>query len=194
MNRAKKQTLVALCCTFIIVAFFSACENDLNKVKEISAEENGKTVETTTGVDIIYSDSARVKAHVLTPLMLHFNVNTTNPYYEMPKGVKIVVYDAKLRPNLTITSNYAITSNNDNVIELRKNVVLTDEVGDTFKSEELVWDRTKKLYYSNQTVYIDKPDGTHLTGANFKSSENIFTDYTMTHGKGDIVTNGSLAK
>lgn len=180
--------------SLLLLLLLQGCENDLNKVKQISAEESGKSVEITTGVDIIYSDSARVKAHVFAPVMLHYNVDSTNTYYEMPKGVKIVVYDAKLQPSTTITSNYSITSNNENVIELRKNVVVADNLGDTFKSEELIWDRTKKLYYSNQTVYIDKPDGTHLTGANFKSSENIFSDYTMTHGKGDIVTNGTLSK
>jgi LPS export ABC transporter protein LptC len=201
MKQAKWYTAIFLPALFITL-LLPACENDLNKVKAISAMEVNHPTETTTDVDVIYSDSARVKAHMLTPLMIRHKEKITNQYYEMPKGVKIDFYDEKQNkhnedPNkfivCTVTSNYAITSNNDKIIELHKNVVVTNKAGDTFRSEELIWDQNKKLIFSNQKCLLNKVDGTALDGTSFTSNE-TFTDYRFQQGKGNIVTNGNLTQ
>jgi LPS export ABC transporter protein LptC len=177
-------------CAFLL-ALLPGCENDLKKVQEISAKDISKNVDSSKVVQVIYSDSARVKVKMQVPLLLQYK--TAKPYSEMPKGVKIIVYDAKLNPTTTIVSDYAITRDNDMVIELRKNVVVSSNTGDTFKSNELIWDRTKKVYYSNQPVIINKADGTVLNGETFKSNE-TFTDYTMSKNHGDIRTKEGLGQ
>jgi hypothetical protein len=178
----------------------AACENDLNKVKQISAMEINKPVDSTTGVDIVYSDSARVKAHVITPLMLNHTV--ANPYYEMPKGVKIVFFDSKMSDKgaspdpakhivTTVTSDYAITSNNNRIIKLQKHVVVNNVAGDVFTSEVLYWDADKKLIYTDQPCTMTKADGSILNGTSFKSNDS-FTNYSLKDGRGDIKTQGNL--
>jgi hypothetical protein len=199
MKRAKWLTGIFLPALFTTM-LLQACENDLNKVKQISALESNSPIDTTKGVDVIYSDSAKVEARVLAPLMLHHTV--AKPYYEMPKGVKIIFFDKKLNQmksdrdsakhiSATVIADYAITSNFDKLIELRKNVVLTNNDGDVFTTQQLFYDINKKIIYSDQPCKLTKIDGTLLDGTSFKSNE-TFTDYNFEHGKGDIITKGNL--
>src|SRR4051812_48399564 len=80
---------------FAGMLFLSACENDLNKVKEITAADATQPIQRTTGVTMIYSDSAKVKAKVTTPLLIDYQTKT--PYKIMPKGVKVIFYNANLK-------------------------------------------------------------------------------------------------
>lgn len=183
-----------------IAMLLQACENDLKKVQQISAKEVNNPVDSTKGVDLIYSDSARVKSRILTPLMLTYTV--AKPYKEMPQGVKVIFYDATINTNVknydadkhimfTVTSDYAITSNADKLIELRKHVVVKNIAGDVFTTEQLFYDSEKKKIYSKVACLLTKVDGTVLDGTGFTSNE-TFTDYHFDHGKGTIVTNGNL--
>jgi LPS export ABC transporter protein LptC len=202
MKQFKWLTGIVLPALFIAM-LLQACENNLDQVKRITALESNTHVDTTKGVTLVYSDSARVKSRILAPLMLHY----TDPkklYYEMPQGVKIFFYDDKINNKephfdadkhviVTVVSDYAITSNGDKVVELRKHVVITNTAGDVFTTEQLFYDANKKLIYSNVACHLTKVDGTVLDGTGFTSNE-TFTDYHFEHGKGDIVTNGKLAE
>jgi hypothetical protein len=204
MKQFKWFTGIFLPALFMAV-LLQACENDLNQVKKISALEASKPVDSTLGVDVIYSDSAKVRAHMITPLMLRQNPTDPNKgFYEMPKGVKIVFYDDKLNqkaPNFdadkhivsTVTSDYAITSNMDKLIELRKNVVVKNTEGAVFTTQQLFYDTNKKLIYSNVACQMTKPDGTALDGTSFTSNE-TFTNYAFKQGKGTIATSGKLGQ
>lgn len=203
MKQIKWLTGIILPALFIAM-LLPACENDINQVKKISALEASVPNDSTTKVDVIYSDSAKVRAHVKAPLMVHHNnlTNITQSFYEMPKGVKIVFYDDKLNQKTanfdpdkhivsTVTSNYAITSNNDKLIELRKNVVVTNTAGDVFTSEQLFYDANKKIIYTNQYCRMTRVDGTDVNGTSFTSNE-TFTDYRFKQGNGAITTNGNM--
>jgi len=72
-------------------------------------------------------------------------------------------------------------------------VVVSNNAGDTFKSEQLIWDMNKKIIYSNQRCQLNKVDGTALDGTSFTSNE-TFTDYRFQQGKGDIITKGNLGQ
>ncbi len=192
MLRQAKLLISLLLPALLIVLLLPACENDLKKVQEISAKEVNSLADTTTGVEVIYSDSAKVKFRVLTPLMLTYD-KAKKPYKEMPKGVKMYVYNAKLEITNTIVADYAITQNTDKLIEFRKNVVVSTNKGDTFKSDELIYDREKKVVFTTKQWQMNKVDGTALTGTYFKSNDD-FSDYSTNSGKGDIVTNGKLGQ
>ena len=69
----------------------SACENDLKKIQQLSANQLNMDVDTIHAVDIIYSDSAKVKFRVTAPLLLQYQGK--KPYNLMPKTVNVAVYD-----------------------------------------------------------------------------------------------------
>ena len=147
----------------------NACTNDLKKIQEISAKIVNSPVDTTQQVDIIYSDSAKVKARVISPLLLEFN--TDNPYTLMPKGVKIIFYDKDLQETGTIVADTAYQYTNTKIIELRKNVVVKNLKGDTFKSDELKWDRLNKKITSNKPIDIFMANGNVGHGTSMETNE-----------------------
>ena len=149
----------------------ASCENDLKAIQKISAQEVSKPISTTTGLDVITSDSARVKMHLTAPLMIEY---MDKHYQEMPKGVKIVSFDAKGKPDGEIQADYGIQRENENIIELRKNVVAKNAQGETFTSDELFWDKGKKTIYSNKNVKMTFADGTIFYGTAASTNESMY--------------------
>jgi lipopolysaccharide export system protein LptC len=168
-------------------ALFAGCENDLRDIQKISASEVNKPLEQYTDVDVLYSDSAHVKAHMTAPLMLDYN-KVAKPYIEMPKGVKIVFYDRNLVQTCTITADYGIRHEKEKTIELRKNVVATNAKGETFKSDELIWDENTKQIHSDLLVHVRMADGSLTDGSSFISDEN-FEHWKLNQATGIIHVN-----
>lgn len=176
--------------TFLFVlGIFTACKNDLKKIKELELKQKGE-VEITKQAEIIYSDSARVKAKINTPILYHYK--TTTPYYEMPKGIEVIFYDNNLNQTSRVTSDYAIRKENQKIVELRKNVVATNNKGETFKSEELIWDENQKRFYSNLLVSIITDKAT-ISGTSFWAKED-FSYYEIKQGAGPIQFNQDFTK
>lgn len=165
---------------FFCSAFvFTACENDLSKVKEIELKQK-EDIEITKGAEIIYSDSAYVKAKLKTPIL--YNHKSSTPYMEMPKGIEVTFYDRNLQQTSKVTSDYAIRKESQKIVELKKNVVATNAEGKTFKSDELIWDENLKKFYSNKLVTINT-GGNLITGPGFWSNED-FSYYEIKQGAG----------
>jgi LPS export ABC transporter protein LptC len=180
MSRARLLSGTFLAVIVAASALLTGCENDLKDLQKISAAEVNKPIQRFTDVDVIYSDSAKVKAHMTAPLMFDYTPSkntdnkkrdTTKPYTEMPKGVKVTFYNDSLKQTCTITADYAIRKEADKIIELHKNVVGTNVKGEKFTSEELIWDENGKQIHSNLPVHVQMTDGSFLDGLNFVSDE-----------------------
>jgi LPS export ABC transporter protein LptC len=170
-SKAKQASYLFLPALLFGMLFLAACENDLNKIKEISALQVSQPIDTTRGVEVIYSDSAVVKGKMTTPLMIHYA--TEKPYYKMPIGVKIIFYDVNGREDGNIVADSAINRDKEQIIEFHKNVVCTNAKGETFKSDELIWNQAQKIIYSNKPVQLTTPTGDILNGVSFKSDDKL---------------------
>ena len=171
--RAKRTTSLCLPAMCIAMLLFSACENSLSDIKKIAIKESEKPISRSTGVDVIYSDSSKVKARLQAPLMIDYN-DDKKPYREMPKGVKVVFYDDNLKQKGTITAEYAIQRERENIIEFRKNVVAINAEGEIFKSDELIYDQNAKKLSSSKPVEIMMTNGDIMDGTGFHSNESLF--------------------
>ncbi|MDB5060961.1 MAG: hypothetical protein JWP67_804 [Mucilaginibacter sp.] len=156
---------------FISLLLFSACENDLNKVKAIAAADSTKAIDKTTGVEMIFSDSAIVKLKLTAPLSISYKDKKKNPITVMPKGVKVIFYDAKIKEMANIVADTGIQREAEKLIIFRKNVVATNTEGTVYKSEELIYDQAKKQVYSNKNVVMTKVTGDQMTGTSFVSDD-----------------------
>lgn len=171
---------------YVGIILLFACENDLRKVEQISAKKMLVPVDKSTGVEIIYSDSAIVKAKLITPELLNFK--TDKPYIEMNKGVTVIFYDRYQQESSRVRADYAIRRERENIVELKRNVVATNVKGETFKSEELIWDETKKRFYSNRLVSITSNQNI-LYGTSFWANED-FSYYEIVQSTGDLRLTG----
>lgn len=186
MRRAKLFPNLFLPAAIAVITLITGCENDLKDIQKISAAEVNRPGQRYTDVDVIYSDSAKVKAHMTAPLMLDYEKDKTKKaYIEMPKGVKVTFYDENLKITSTIVADYAVRHVDEKLIELRKNVVGTNVKGDTFTSDELIWDENTRQIHSNKLVHVKMADGSITDGTSFTSDENL-NHWIMTQGTGII--------
>ena len=154
----------------VLALFMASCENDLNKVKEISSNEVGIIVSPTTGVDLIMSDSAKIQMHLTAPLLLEYQ--TKKPYKVAPKGIKIIHYDKiTQKEDGTITADTGILHAGEKLYEFRKNVVATNAKGETYKSDELFWNSETKKVYSHKNVEVTMNGGNVMNGDDFESDD-----------------------
>lgn len=181
----KRYTLlnIALCC---LVFFIASCgSDDLKNVNSVSASKITFSRERTLGADIIYSDSAMVKAHGTAPILDKITPSTGGAYQEMIKGVKIDFFNQQGTIDGTLTADYAIKKDAEQITTFKKNVVVKNAEGSTFSSEELIWDETKKLFYSNLPVTVNRVNGDILQGMNFEAPQD-FSTYKIRTGSGEL--------
>lgn len=177
---------------FTGLLLISACENDINKVNSLAAADATKAIEITKGVEMIFSDSAIVKLKLTAPLSINYKLDK-NPYMVMPKGVKLIFYNAQIKEIGNIVADTGIQRDKEKLIEFRKNVIATNPEGTVYRSEELLYDQAKKQIYSNKPVEMTKVGGDIMRGSSFRSDDKllhpIFQNSTaIIHVNGDNLT------
>jgi len=166
--------------------FLVSCgDDDLKNVSSVSAKKITFTRDRTLGIEIIYSDSAKVKARGNAPIMDKVTPSTGGSYQEMIKGVKIDFFNPSGAVDGTLICDYAIRKDQEQKTIFQKNVIVKNDKGDTFSSEELIWDESRKVFYSTQRVYVKGIDGNVGNGINFEAPEN-FSTYKMESGSGEL--------
>ncbi len=188
-SKIVSRTFYFLLFTFHFI--LSSCEgDDLKKVSSITANKITLSKDRTFGAEVIYSDSAKVKAKGYATILDKVTPSTGATYMEMPKGVKIYFLDDFLRSKGSITSDYAINKEAERITIFRKNVVVvTDNM--TFTTEELTWDENKRMYFSPAGTVTTK-DGNILNGTSFSAPQD-FSTYSITMPSGQAnVEDGKL--
>jgi hypothetical protein len=171
--------------------FLSSCgEDDLKNAAKLS-EKVKLNVDRTRGVQITYSDSAKVKAQGYAPILDKVTPEGKSGYQEMPKGVKINFLDDQMKIKGSITSDYAIMKDSEKTATFRRNVIVVNE-NMTFNTEELVWDQNKKLFLSPKGI-VTKPDGTVLNAIEFSATED-FNLINWKNGTGETYVPDNFAQ
>ena len=178
---------IAIC---LVQLLLSSCgDDDLKKVEVI--KKISLNVDRTKGVEIIYSDSAKVKAKGYAPVLDKVTPSSGSPYQEMPNGVKIQFLDEFQKITGTITSDYAIMKETEKLITFKRNVVVVNQTM-TFNTEELIWDQNKQMFFSPKGI-VTNPDGSFADAVNFSAPQN-FSTYSTGSGNGEAFINGKLGE
>lgn len=180
--------------TLMLLVLLASCgDDDLKKASPVSSQKVILNRDRTIGVEIIYSDSARVKAKGNAPIMDKVTAENNSTYQEMIKGVKIDFFNAN-QPGIvdgTLICDYAIRQEQQQKTFFRKNVIVKNAKGDTFSSEELIWDEAQKIFYSTQNVTIKTVDGNILNGVDFKAPQD-FSTYEINTATGQGVLKDAI--
>ena len=181
---------------FLFAIIFFACiygcgGNDLSKINAISAKVAAKPVESSRGVTIIYSDSARVKAILTSPHVLQYQ--TEKPYQELPEGLHIDFYNHEGQIANSLDAGYGIRYESEHKVMVENNVRVINSKGEKLNTEQLYWDENKKIIYTDKYVKYQKSDGIY-EGDGMDADEN-FTNVHWHKFRGIIrMKNDSLAK
>lgn len=160
---------------------FVSCENDMAKVNKVTSlkevsSESGKDI------DVLYSNSGRVKAQLSAPTMIRYH--SKEPYTEMPDGLKIEFYDDSLNVESRLTAGYGISYDKSDEMIARNNVEAINVYGDKLNTEELVWNQKTEKISSDKFVKITTKDEI-IFGDGFESNQDI-TNYKIKKIRGTI--------
>ncbi|HHC79077.1 MAG TPA: LPS export ABC transporter periplasmic protein LptC [Flavobacteriia bacterium] len=174
---------------YIVVAMLFSCGNDLKEVQDFLADKN-LPVGIAKNVDLIHTDSGKVKTKLITPLLYDYSNRKAHPYQEFPKGIKIITFDKK-GDSITLTADYTRTYTKTGISEVKGHVVvISHKENSKLFTEQLFWDQTTHYIYTEKAfTLITKTDT--IKGKGFESNENL-TKYTMKDISGPVYINESV--
>lgn len=159
-----------------------ACGRQPEDVTALSADLN-PDVELAEDVQIVYSDSARVRIRISGPRMLSY-VSKAEPRQEFPDGVVVDFFDPNLQIASTLVGRYAIRYEHKGQVVVQDSVVWQSLLGERLETEELIWDEKLQKVYSNKFAVIKRPDEI-IYGHGFTSNQD-FTDARINAVEGII--------
>lgn len=165
----------------LFTSLFIGCENDIQKVNMFTGHSN-LPLQTAKNIEVLYSDSARVKVKLNAPVSQRFE--DTSPYIEFPKGVKAIFYRENLIIRSTLTANYAMIKEKEGLMEAKGNVIIVNEKGEQLNTEKLTWDQNKAKVYTKEFVKITTSDKI-IFGQGMEANED-FSVYRIFNIKGTI--------
>jgi LPS export ABC transporter protein LptC len=174
---------------FLISSCFTSCENDIEVIKTVTSSiENQLPLESGTNIEMLYSDSAIVRARLTAPQKDMYKGKKN--YMEMPKGMLVVFYDENKKEQNRLKADYGIGYDNGNGIdkmEAKRHVVVINEKGDKLETEHLTWDAATKKIYTDEFVKITTKEEV-IWGKGLKADQD-FSSYEITHVQGEIQVN-----
>jgi len=160
-----------------------ACNPDPAQVDDLFAAAD-PGVEIAEDFEMIFSDSAVIKARIEGPLLFHY-MDPANPRDEFPEGVRVRFYDRYGALESRLVSNYAIRFAKDQKVLMQDSVVMKNIAGERLQTSELIWDELAGIVKTDKFAKITKADGTVLYCYGFISNEQ-FTDYTLLSIEGPV--------
>jgi LPS export ABC transporter protein LptC len=153
-----KKDLLRLAVLLILLNVFLVLVSCRNRIEDIQAISYRDTfpLESTRDVEMIFSDSAVIKAKMKSPLVNRYGGD--NPYIIMPKGITVYFYDSAMNVRTKLTSLYAIKYEKSDKMEARNNVEVINHIGERLNTEHLVWDQKKRKIYTEVFVKITQPN------------------------------------
>jgi LPS export ABC transporter protein LptC len=164
-----------------VLLALSACVNDPDDVLA-TAEKVLPTEERGEDVTIYYSDEGQLKMQLKADRVVRHH--GLDPFMEFIGNVSVIFYDAALRPNSTLHAGYAIRYEKTQLTEIRDNVEVVNEQGETLHTEELIWDAAGKRIYTEQFVRIRTADEI-LMGTGLESDQE-FRRYRILQPEGTL--------
>ena len=156
------------------------------KGKKSAKEEDVQNMMTqqSENLRLVYSQNGNLSYRFETPLLERYEL-AREPYMEFRKGVKVEAYnDTTHLVESTLTANYAIFLENQQLWEAKGNVVATNAQGQKLETEQLFWNQKSKRIYSNVDSKVTQKDGVIL-GEGFESDEQ-FQDFIFRRPKGKV--------
>jgi len=172
------NSFLAACCLLVLLG---SCRNELEEVQKLT-NEKPLPVSSTRNVEMLYSDSARLKAKINSPSRETFLGE--EGIVEFPKGLKIEFYEFDGTVSSQLTAAYAVNYTNKDRMEAKNDVVFSNASGDKLNTEHLIWDQKMNRIYSEVFCKITSPDRV-IYGEGFESKGD-FSSYRILKIKGNI--------
>lgn len=167
------------------ILLFSACENNIEKIKPFTEPENLPEVEA-RNIQTLFTDSGEVRFFLKASRLLRFE-NDGKAFIEFPEGIELVKYNENNEIISSITADYAKQFEKEKRWEAKNNVIATNARGDTLKTEHLIWEEETERIHTEEFVKIIRADQI-ITGIGFESDQSL-QNWRIKNPKGTIYVN-----
>ncbi len=141
---------------FATVISISSCESNFKEIQKSTVSEFVPSGESDS-INLKYTDSGRIKSVLITSKMLDY-ASLKFPFTEFPKGINVTLYDEKGKKTF-ITSNYAITFKDTDLIDLQGNVKISNETGQLLETDQLYFDQKNEWFFTEKLYKFTDPKG-----------------------------------
>ena len=162
-------------------AFLFGCENTPEQINQI-VQTDTLPAETGTNVELIFSDSARVKLIISAPVLERY-VNDSN-ITEFPEGVTLKVYNKLGEIESTLNANYGRHFPDQKKLEVRDQVKVVNTEGHIMETEHLIWTEDDRMINSDEFVKINT--GREIIYGEGLEAKEDFSKYRIKKIKGTI--------
>lgn len=133
--------------TAITVTLFFGCESNFKEVQKSNFSDFVPSGEAEK-INLKYTDSGRITAILVSPLMKEY-ASVDFPFTDFPKGIDVTLYD-KNKKRTVIVADYATSYKLTNCIDLRGNVKITSQDGQTLETEQLYFDQMNEWFFTEK--------------------------------------------
>jgi LPS export ABC transporter protein LptC len=158
------------------------CKNDPAVVKQL-AKDVEMPVSSTKNVEMLYTDSARLRAKVKAPRRDTYLGEKER--IEFTEGVEVKFYDEDGSESGELKAKYAINNTKTEQMIARNNVQLVNKLeGKRLETEELIWDQKTGRIYSDKFSKITSKQEV-IYGDGFESNQD-FSQYRILKIRGIV--------
>lgn len=165
-----------------LAVIMASCESNFREVQRINSVAFSPVGES-EDINLKYTDSGKVKAILVSPLMLDYS-NLEYGFNEFPKGVNVTLVDDS-KKNSYVVADYAITYANTDIIDLQGNVKITSADGKVLETEQLYYDQKNEWFYTEEFFKFTDGQGSLLQGPGIDFSKD-FKVFNMQQNTGQI--------
>lgn len=145
---------------------------------------NGVSVETAFDVEILYSDSSKLKVKVTGPVSKRYTKGYTVEE-EFPDGVHVEFYDPQGEVMSWLDADYAIRKESEKKIIAQGNVILRNVKDEKLEGPEVIWDERTREIYSDRFVKITR--GKEIIYSHSFRSDEGFNEMKLKAIEGDMI-------
>lgn len=155
-----------------LVLLLGGCENDIERINLLTDETDTPTIQG-LNINVIYSDSAKVKVQILAPVYKQYPT-AERPYMEFEKGLEVYFYDDSAKIESQIRADYTIYYMEERLWHATGNVVAQRfDNGDALYTEDLFWNEAEELIYSDSYTRVHSEDNTLYGKKGFRSHQSL---------------------
>jgi LPS export ABC transporter protein LptC len=178
--------LITICFSFSLAFLCECAEKPSESVTTLEKDSLGVPSEIADSIDINYSESAQRIIHLRAKLMQRYPIKDDNILF-MKKGLEIYFYNDSGQLKTTIKSDWAKRYEKSRKTELHGHVSVTNDKGESMKTDEIYWDQYRREIFTSKFVTITTPTEI-LTGEGLQAKDD-FSSYEIKNPKGIIKRN-----
>tara|TARA_B100001250_G_C19745758_1_gene765213 strand:- start:165 stop:683 length:519 start_codon:yes stop_codon:yes gene_type:complete len=160
--------------------FLVSCLNKIDDVKSVYKENTMSDFG--LEIEINYYGGGDLEFTLTAPQIETINSPVEKKLF--PKGIQVYAYNKDLDTIATISANFAIENQSEELFEARQNVILKNFKNEQLNTEKLFWNRETKKIYTNDFVTLTTEQQI-IMGFGFNSDQ-YFSTYTLSNITGTI--------